>query len=58
MENEFADIKKFKRLTRQEYIQDNDKRRNVERWAENQVVSAIDISKIVLASGKKEIPQT
>lgn len=58
LENEFADIKKFKRLTRQEYIQDNDKRRNVERWVENLVMSAIDISKIVLASGKKEIPQT
>lgn len=58
LENEFADIKKFRRLTRQEYIQDNDKRRNVERWVENLVMSVIDISKIVLASGKKEIPQT
>jgi len=58
LENEFSDIKKFKRLTRQEYIQDNDKRRNVERWVENLVMSALDISKIVLASGKKEIPQT
>jgi len=58
LENEFADIKKFKKLSRKEYIQDNDKRRNVERWVENLVMLAIDISKIILASGKKEIPQT
>jgi uncharacterized protein YutE (UPF0331/DUF86 family)/predicted nucleotidyltransferase len=58
LENEFGDIKKFKKLSRQEYIQDNDKRRNVERWVENLVLSAIDISKIILASSKKEIPQT
>lgn len=58
LENEFADIKKFKKLTRKEYIQNNDERRNVERWAENLVMSAIDISKIILASGKREIPQT
>lgn len=58
LENEFADKKKFRGLTRQEYIEDNDKRRNVERWVENLVMSAIDISKIILASNKKEIPQT
>lgn len=58
LENEFADIKQFKELTRQEYIQDNNKRRNVERWVENLVMSAIDISKVILASDKKEIPQT
>ena len=58
LENEFADIKKFVGLSRQEYIEDNDKRRNVERWVENLVMSAIDISKIVIASNKKEIPQT
>ncbi len=58
LENEFVDIKKFERLSRQEYTENNDKRRNVERWVENLVMSAIDISKIILASGKKEIPQT
>jgi uncharacterized protein YutE (UPF0331/DUF86 family)/predicted nucleotidyltransferase len=58
LESEFADIKKFRELTRKEYLQDNDKRRNVERWVENLVMSAIDISKIILASDKKEIPQT
>ena len=58
LENEFEDIKKFKNLARREYTEDNDKRRNVERWVENLVMSAIDISKIIMASGKKEIPQT
>jgi len=58
LENEYVDLQKFENLTKQEYIQDNDKRRNVERWAENLVMSAIDISKIILASEKKEIPQT
>jgi len=58
LENEFADIKKFEKLTRKEYLQENDKRRNVERGVENLVMSAIDISKIILASEKKEIPQT
>ena len=58
LENEYADLHKFEGLTKQEYIQDNDKRRNVERWVENLVMSAIDISKIILASEKREIPQT
>jgi len=58
LENEYVDLQKFENLTKQEYIQDNDKRRNVERWVENLVMSAIDISKIILASEKKEIPQT
>ncbi|MFW6140808.1 MAG: type VII toxin-antitoxin system MntA family adenylyltransferase antitoxin [Acidobacteriota bacterium] len=58
LESEFADLKKFEKMTRQVYFQDNDQRRNVERWVENLVMSAIDISKIILASDKKEIPQT
>ena len=58
LENEFGDFKKFETLSIQEYIHDSDKRRNVERWVENLVMSAIDIAKITLASEKKEIPQT
>lgn len=30
----------------------------IERWVENLVMSALDIAKIVLASDKREIPQT
>lgn len=58
LQNEYADLPKFELLTRKEYVQDNDKRRNVERWVENLVMSAIDISKIILASEKREIPST
>lgn len=58
LESEFSDLEKFKKLTLQEYTQDRDKRRNVERWVENLVMSAIDISKMILASEKREIPQT
>ena len=58
LENEYIDLQNFKNLKKQEYIQNNDKRRNIERWVENLVMSAIDISKIIMASEKKEIPQT
>ncbi|MGB9715776.1 MAG: type VII toxin-antitoxin system HepT family RNase toxin [Thermodesulfovibrionales bacterium] len=58
LENEFRDIKKFEKYTLQDYIYDSDKRRNIERWVENLVMSAIDITKIILASEKREIPQT
>ena len=36
--------------------QDGHKRRDIERWAENMVNSAIDIGEIILASEKKKIP--
>lgn len=58
LENEFSDIRKFETMGMKEYIQDSDKRRNVERWVENLVMAAIDITKIVLASERKAIPQT
>lgn len=58
LEGEFSEVKKFEKLTQKEYIQDSDKRRNVERWVENLVMSAIDIAKIILASQKTQIPQT
>lgn len=58
LENEFMDLQKFQEMTWQEYREDRDKRRNLERWTENLVMSAIDIAKIVLASEKIELPQT
>lgn len=58
LESEFQDLGELKNLSMEEYLQDRNKRRNVERWVENLVMSAIDISKIVLASEKREIPQT
>jgi len=51
-------LKEFKRLTWDECRKDNFKRRNVERWVENLVMSSLDIAKIVLASDKREAPQT
>jgi uncharacterized protein YutE (UPF0331/DUF86 family)/predicted nucleotidyltransferase len=58
LENELEDMGKFKKLSRKDYLNTKDKRRNVERWVENLVMSSIDISKIILASKKREIPQT
>jgi len=58
LESETKDFSKFENLNQRVYEQDNDKRRSVERWAENMVNSSIDIAKILLASDKKRIPQT
>lgn len=58
LEREFSALEKFKKLTREVYTQDDDMRRNVERWVENLVMAGIDIAKIILASEKTEIPQT
>lgn len=58
LENEFSDLPKFKSLKKEEYFEERDKRRNVEKWVENLVMCAIDISKIILAGEKKEIPET
>jgi len=58
LENEFKEIDDFENLTFQEYQEDKVKRRNMERWAENIINATIDISKIILASEKKEMPRT
>lgn len=58
LQNEYNALEKFQKLTWKEYTEDDDKRRNVERWIENLVMATIDVAKIILASQKKEIPQT
>jgi uncharacterized protein YutE (UPF0331/DUF86 family) len=58
LEKELDDYQKFKSLTWNEYSDDRDKRRNVERWIENIVTSSVDIAKLVLTSEKKIIPDT
>jgi len=58
LETEINDFPEFRTITQQAYESDTALRRNVERWVENIVNSSIDIAKIVLASGKKRIPQT
>jgi uncharacterized protein YutE (UPF0331/DUF86 family)/predicted nucleotidyltransferase len=58
LETELADFSHFEDITKKRYLQDNDFRRNVERFIENIVNASIDIAKILLASEKKRIPQT
>ena len=58
LEEELKDLEEFKKLTWDEYQKDRFKRRNVERWVENWVRASLDVAKIILASEKKEIPQT
>lgn len=52
LEAELADSDRFTALTRPEYLTDSDRRRNVERWAENILNSLIDIAKIALTIEK------
>lgn len=58
LENELKDYGLFKTLTWKEYDEQRNKRRNVERWVENIINSSIDISKIILTSEKKDLPDT
>lgn len=58
LENELADSGTFSAMSYKEYQENRDARRNVERWIENCVMSALDITKVVLASEKMDIPQT
>lgn len=58
LENEFSEIGRIQEFSLQDYIQDSFKRKVIERWVENLVMSALDIAKVILASGKREIPQT
>ncbi len=58
LEEELKDFAQFKTLTKQEYLRDRDKRRNVERWIENVINSTVDISKVVLTFEEINIPDT
>lgn len=58
LENEFHDVENFQKLTWKKYQEDRDQRRSVERWIENLVMTSLDIAKIILASEKKDVPQT
>jgi len=56
--NEIADAAIFSSLTREAYLSDSSRRRNVERWVENIVNASIDIAKILLASAQARAPQS
>lgn len=58
LEKEIEDFEKFKKVDQTAYASDISTKRNIERWAENIVNSSIDIAKIILASEKKQIPET
>lgn len=58
LENEFNEIGEIKKFTMDDYFKDSFKRKIVERWIENLVMSALDIAKVILASERREIPQT
>ena len=58
LDSELKDADKFHNVTQFEYERDNAKRREVERWVENLMNAAIDISKTILASEKRPIPSS
>ncbi len=58
LEQEIKEFSTFKQIDQIKYQTDKAAKRNVERWVENIVNSSVDISKIVLASEKKLIPNT
>lgn len=58
LKNELKDHEIFINLTYEEYDQDRNKRRNVERWVENIVNSSIDIARIILVSEGLTLPDT
>lgn len=58
LESQIKEFDRFRSLTFKEYQEDIDKRRIVERWAENIINATIDIAKIILASERKRMPRT
>ncbi len=58
MEKEIELYSYFSNFTKEEYEDEILKRHEVEKWLENIVVAAVDISKIIVGSEKKLIPDT
>ena len=58
LDEEIKFYPKFLQMTRSQYFEDRDLRRNVERWIENIVNSSIDISKILLSIENINLPDT
>ena len=58
LESEVDEYPVFSNLSWETYQKDKEKRRNVERWIENIVMSSIDITKILLASENRPIPDS
>lgn len=58
LEKEWQDFDMFKKMSWTDYNTESNKRRAVERWVENLVMTALDIAKIILASEKELIPES
>ncbi|MDA8214696.1 MAG: DUF86 domain-containing protein [Nitrospiraceae bacterium] len=58
LEDEIRYYPKFRQLTGTIFREDNDQRRNVERWVENIINSSIDISKNILTLEEIRLPDT
>ena len=58
LKNELADKELYLSVDYSEYLKNRRFRRELERWAENILVSIIDISKIILTLEQVEIPDT
>ena len=58
LESEVEDYPIFSDLRWETYQKEKEKRRNVEKWIENIVMSSIDIAKILLASQNRPIPDS
>lgn len=58
LENELKDLEQFKSVSWEQFANDRHLRRNLERWVENLAMALLDIAKIILASEKRDVPQT
>jgi uncharacterized protein YutE (UPF0331/DUF86 family)/predicted nucleotidyltransferase len=58
LESELNDYEKYENLNFITYENDREKRRSCERWTENIINASIDIAKVLLASEKKQLPDT
>lgn len=55
---EFGEINEIKKISWKDYLEDSFKQKIIERWIERIVMALIDISQIVLASEKRQIPES
>ncbi len=58
LETEVEDYGLFNGMTREDYIHNRSKRRDVERWIENQINSVVDIAKVILTAEELPVPDT
>jgi len=55
---EMADLAQFQGMGQEDYHTDRNRRRNLERLAENTVNAALDVAKVVLAGESLPVPET